>query len=166
MTTSRMGLAATRIAQAAFSRGNDQKVIQGPKNAAACPGRAICKRRPGRGLGGEPLARKAVLRKAADLEGKREGLQSSLDHLLDKSSDDTDQLAKIVRGKLLEAKKRWEAVASPAQLNQLSGELVGPSLVSSDGRLLSVEKEKPAHVNDDVHGAIAGGGFEPPTSGL
>ncbi len=110
---------------------------------------------------GEPLARKAVLWKAADLEGKREGLQSSLDRLLDKSNVDTDQLAKIVRGKLLEAKERWEAVASPAQLNQLIGELVGPSLVSSDGRLLPVEKEKPAHANDDVHGVIAGAGSDP-----
>ncbi len=100
----------------------------------------------------EPLAKKAVLRKAADLERKREGLQASLDRLLDKSNDDTDQLARIVRGKLLEAKERWEAVASPAQLNQMIGELVGPSLVSSDRRLLPMEKDNLAHANDDVHG--------------
>ena len=79
---------------------------------------------------------------------------------------DTDQLAAIVRTKLLEAKERWEAVASPAQLNQVIGELVGPSIVTSDGKLLAVGATKnPAHAND-VHGVIAGGGFEPPTSGL
>lgn len=109
---------------------------------------------------GEPLAKKAVLRKAADLEGQREGLQASLDRLLDKANDDSDQLAAIVRANLLEAKERWEAVANPAQLNQLIGELVGPSIVTSEGKLLAVGTNKnPAHAND-VHGVIAGGGFE------
>jgi hypothetical protein len=54
------------------------------------------------------MAKKAVVRKAADLETKREGLQGSLDRLLDKSNDDTDRLAQIVRQKLLEAKERWD----------------------------------------------------------
>jgi hypothetical protein len=114
----------------------------------------------------DPLAKKAILRTASELEGRREALQASLGLLLDKVNDDTGRLVKIVRAKLLEAKERWEAVASPAQLNEMIGKLVGPSIVTSDGRLLAVDQTKnPAHV-DDVHGVIAGGGFEPPTSGL
>ena len=87
-------------------------------------------------------------------------MKNALDRLLDKANDDTDQLAAIVRAKLLEAKERWEAVANPAQLNQLIGELVGPSIVTSKGELLTVGANKnPAHAND-VHGVIAGVGFE------
>ena len=71
----------------------------------------------------------------------------------------TGQNAEIVRRKLLEAKERWETVASPAQLNQLIGELVGPSIVTADGRLLAVPKEKPVH--ESVHGVIAGGRYVP-----
>ncbi|MEO6434166.1 MAG: zinc ribbon domain-containing protein [Tepidisphaeraceae bacterium] len=108
----------------------------------------------------EPLAKKTLLRKAAEVEGRREALQGSLASLLDKSNDDIDRLAETVRRKLLAAKERWEAVASPAQLNQLIGEFVGPSVVTTDGRLIEAGATKnPAHVND-VHGVIAGGGFE------
>jgi DNA invertase Pin-like site-specific DNA recombinase len=114
----------------------------------------------------EPMAKKTLLRKASEVEGRREALQGSLAALLDKANDDTGRLAEVVRAKLLDAKKRWEAVASPAQLNQLIGEFVGPSVVTSDGRLLETGATKnPAHAND-VHGVVAGGGFEPPTSGL
>jgi site-specific DNA recombinase len=114
----------------------------------------------------EPMAKKTLLRKAAEVEGRREALQGSLAALLDKANDDTGRLADVVRRKLLDAKDRWEAVASPAQLNQLIGEFVGPSVVTPDGRLIEAGAIKnPAHACD-VHGVIAGGGFEPPTSGL
>jgi hypothetical protein len=114
----------------------------------------------------EPLAKKALLRKVAEVEGRREALQGFLAALLDKANADSGVLVATVRRKMLEAKERWEAIASPAQLNQLIGEYVGSSLVTSDGRLIEANlTEKPAH-GDTVHGVIAGGGFEPPTSGL
>jgi len=112
----------------------------------------------------DPQAKKAVIRKAGEIESRRDALQASLGKLAERANDDGDRLAEILRQRLLEAKSRWEAVASPAQLNQIIGEFVGSSIVTADGKLLSVPKEKPAH--DDVHGVIAGGGFEPPTSGL
>jgi hypothetical protein len=81
--------------------------------------------------------------------------------LLDKANDDTDPLATIIRAQLLEAKERREAVANPAQLNQLIGDLVGPFIVTSEGELLAVGATKnPAHVND-VHGVIAGARSDP-----
>jgi len=55
---------------------------------------------------------------------------------------DNHRLAAIIRAKLLEAKERWEAVANAAQLNQLIGELVGPSIVTSEGKLLAVGANK------------------------
>jgi site-specific DNA recombinase len=114
----------------------------------------------------EPMAKKTVLRKASELEGRREAVEASLARLLDKVNDQGDRLADLVREKLGAAKARWEAVASPAQLNQLIGEFVGPSIVTADGRLLEAGAIKdPGHAND-VPGVIAGGGFEPPTSGL
>lgn len=103
----------------------------------------------------EPMAKKSILRKAADLESRRESLLGSLDKVLDKANDDGDRLAEIVRQKLLEAKERWEAVASPAQLNQMIGELVEPSIVTADGRLLAVPTKNPAHAVN-VHGVVAG----------
>jgi hypothetical protein len=46
-------------------------------------------------------------------------------------------------------------VASPSQLNQIVGQFVGPSLVTSDGRLLPANQiEIPAHAYD-VHGVPA-----------
>ena len=114
----------------------------------------------------EPLAKKTLLRKAGEVEGRREALQNSLAALLDKANEDTSHLATVVRRKLLEAKERWESVGNDAQLNQLIGDFVGPSIVTADGHLTEAGATKnPAHV-DDVHGVIAGGGFEPPTSGL
>jgi len=114
----------------------------------------------------EPLAKKTLLRKASEIEGRREALQNSLAILLDKANEDTGRLASVVRRKLLQAKERWESVGSPAHLNQLIGDFIGPSIVTADEHLLDAGATKnPAHV-DDVHGVIAGGGFEPPTSGL
>jgi hypothetical protein len=98
-----------------------------------------------------------VLRKSAEVEGRRDTLQASIDRLLDHANENSDHMAELIRRRLLEAKSRWESVASAAQLNQMIGELVGPSIVTADGRLLAVEKTKnPAHIND-VHGVIAGG---------
>jgi hypothetical protein len=55
------------------------------------------------------------------------------------------RLTVVVRQKLVEAKERWEAVASPVQLNQLVGMLVGPSIVTADGRLLAANQKNRAH---------------------
>ena len=64
------------------------------------------------------------------------------------------------------ARERWGAVASPAQLNQIIGDFVGPSVVTAAGLLLPVDGaiKSPVH-SVSVHGAVAGGGFKPPTSG-
>jgi hypothetical protein len=109
----------------------------------------------------EPMAKKTILRKASELEGRREAVEAALSRLLDKANDQGDRLAELVREKLRAAKARWEAVASPAQLNQLIGEFVGPSIVTADGRLVEAGAiKKPGHAND-VPGVIAGGRYVP-----
>lgn len=103
----------------------------------------------------EPMAKKTILRKAAEVEGRREGLQGSLAGLLDKANEDTGRLAATIRRKLLEAKERWEAIASPAQLNQVVGDFVGPPIVTSQRELLEVSaKENPTYVA--VRGVVEG----------
>src|SRR5262249_48197197 len=116
----------------------------------------------------QPLAKRTVLRKAAEAEGRRDALQGTLGQLLDKANEDVDRLATIIREKCEQAKACWESIATPAQLNQLIGEFVGPSMVTVDGRLLPVAKKEEATglAVASVPGVIAGGGFEPPTSGL
>lgn len=84
----------------------------------------------------EPLAKKAILRKASELEAKREELHSRQVKLVDKASDDTEVLAGRIRSKLEAARDQWSALAGPAHLNALIGEFVGPSMVTAEGRLL------------------------------
>jgi site-specific DNA recombinase len=115
----------------------------------------------------DEMARTVIRRQLSDVGTKLATTQAALDRLLDKSNDDADALIVRVREKLLAARQRWESVANSAQLNSLIGELVGPSIVSADGRLLPVGATKdPVHAADaTVHGVIAGEGFEPSTSG-
>jgi len=116
----------------------------------------------------EPMAFKQLLRQSACLEERRETLKLAVDKLLDKANDDTGRLADRMRRKMVEARDRWEAVCNPAQLNRLIEEFVGPSIVSMGGGLLAVPETTPPSGGPEggVRGFIAGGGFEPPTSGL
>ena len=103
----------------------------------------------------DSMAKKALVRKAGEVETRRERLQMAIGKLLDQSNDDGQRLADVVRQKLLEAKGDGKR-SGPSQLNQIIGDFVGPSIVTQDGRLLAVtDNKKPAHV-DDVHGVIAG----------
>jgi hypothetical protein len=113
----------------------------------------------------EPMAKKALLRKAAEVEAKRDELNSSLGKLAEKANGNTEALAANIRSKLLAAKKRWETVAEPSQLNRLIEDLVGPSVVTSDGRLVATSaKESPVH--GDVHGVIEGSQPSSESSGM
>jgi site-specific DNA recombinase len=112
-------------------------------------------------------AKPVISAQLAEAGDKVKHLQGLLDSLLNKANQDGDDLVERTRVKLLAAKDRWEAVASSAQLNQIIADFVGPSVVTAGGLLLAVgpETQSPVH-SVSVHGAIAGGGFEPPTSGL
>jgi hypothetical protein len=92
----------------------------------------------------DAMAKKVLVRKAGEIESRREGLQASLGKLLNQSNDDGERLASVIRQKILEAKSRWESVASPAQLNQIIGEFVGPSIVHGGWSIIACKpKRKP-----------------------
>lgn len=102
------------------------------------------------------------------MEAKRDELHAKQSQLVDKASDDTAVLADKIQAKLTAAREQWSSLASPAHLNALIGEFVGPSLVTVEGRLVPVNATKnpvPAG-GSAVHGVISGAGFEPPTSAL
>jgi hypothetical protein len=104
----------------------------------------------------------------AEAGEKTKAVQASLDKLLDRANDDTERMEQKIRAKMIEARYSWEAVANPAQLNRLIQEFFGPSLVTVEGVLLPVPQMTPPTDGavGGVRGFIAGGGFEPPTSGL
>ena len=106
-------------------------------------------------------------RKAAELEQQRATLQTALDGLRDSANDTTEGLATIVRAVFSRARKSLADIATPAEFNRFVEQFVGP--VTVDGAGVVTQKQlPPASAEGSGHQirCIAGGGFEPPTSGL
>lgn len=112
----------------------------------------------------EPMAKKSIGRQMGELEIKRDGLRETLETVAVQSVEDADALMEDCRTAFLEAKARFADLATPAELNRFVEEVVGPMVVLPDGR---VAQKKAADKDETLSAAnIAGGGFEPPTSGL
>jgi hypothetical protein len=62
-----------------------------------------------------------------------------------------------------EEKRCLASISTPAEFNRFVERFVGPFVLIGDG---SVQKEAPVGAVSHPTGGIAGGGFEPPTSGL
>jgi site-specific DNA recombinase len=121
----------------------------------------------------EPLAKKSIARQMAEAEGKREQLRQTLESVAVQAVVNSDNLLADVRRAFLEAKQNFAGLLTPPQLNRFIEEVAGPMLILSDGSV--VQKNDDWTVNDDARKesadslrapGIAGGGFEPPTSGL
>jgi len=110
------------------------------------------------------MAKKALSRQLGEAEAKREGLNNLMQSVAVQATEGAEELAFAVRSAFEEAKARFGELASSAEFNRFVGEVVGPMLVLSDGRVT----QKATAPTADAMGAvgIAGGGFEPPTSGL
>ena len=65
-----------------------------------------------------------------------------------------------------QARESLENIADPAELNELVALLVGPMEVQKDGAVRPKESPEPALADPGQTQVVAGGGFEPPTSGL
>lgn len=96
------------------------------------------------------------------IAAKRATLKTGLDRLLDNANDDLEQMARRVRTRLEQAREQWESAGSPAALNSLVAEFIGPSLVTREGKLLPVPTRNPVpEAEASVHGVVTPRGFEP-----
>jgi DNA invertase Pin-like site-specific DNA recombinase len=116
----------------------------------------------------EPAARRSLLRKIGEMETERETLQKTTAALASQSNLNASRLSAAVRQAFGEARDSLTNVASPAQLHRFIEDFVGPMLVKPDGSIIpKLETTQPSVDSEGcVTGNIAGGGFEPPTSGL
>jgi site-specific DNA recombinase len=112
-----------------------------------------------------PATKAAVNRKMAEAEARRAELQASLDALREDANDNAESLAAEVRKVFDEARESLAAAATPEQYNRLVERFLGPMQIQADGT--PARKQTPqANASGVLQEVIAGGGFEPPTSGL
>jgi site-specific DNA recombinase len=110
-----------------------------------------------------PSAISAVSRQIGELEVRRQQMNTAMGRLAQEAGETTEKLADAVRMALEEAKRCLASVSSPAEFNRFVARFVGPFVVAGDG---SVKAKSPVGAVTHPTGDIAGGGFEPPTSGL
>ena len=117
----------------------------------------------------DALAKKTISRQLGAAEAHREQLHAAVDQTSDDNT--ADRLVTIVEGVLADAKETFQA-ATPAQINQLLAQFMGPVILQPDGKLIQKNQlEQPGKTTtpagaEVVTSNIAGVGFEPTTSGL
>jgi len=108
-------------------------------------------------------AKKTVSRQIGELEQRREQLNGAMGLVAEVATETTERLGRAVRQALDEARALLSSVSSPAEFNRFVARFVGPIVVGGDG---SIQQKTPVGMLSHPTGDIAGGGFEPPTSGL
>jgi chromosome segregation ATPase len=108
-------------------------------------------------------AKRAISRQLRELEQRREELQGAMGRLAIEAGETTEKLAGAVRQAMDEARASLARVQIPAELNRFVARFVGPIEVRGDG---VIQQKSPGQMLSHPTGAVAGGGFEPPTSGL
>ena len=113
-----------------------------------------------------PEAAKASIgRELAEVEQRRGELHASLDGLREQANDNTDAIAEAVRRVFERARVGLAQASTPEAFNKFVEQFVGPMQALPDGTF--TEKQMPpACAEGIVQRQVAGGGFEPPTSGL
>ncbi len=112
----------------------------------------------------EALTKKAVGRQIADLQAKQDTLCQTLEKIGDDQGRNQQNLVDSIREAFSEAKELYLERASHTQQNRLVAAVIGPMCLLPDGNV--VQKSTTAQEDGRVTDNIAGGGFEPPTSGL
>jgi site-specific DNA recombinase len=111
------------------------------------------------------VAKREVSKAMADADARRLELQRSLDGLRDDANQNTEVLAAMVRKVFDEARENLAAAVTPEAFNRFVERFVGPLEIQADGTVKQ-KKTPPALAGGGLIRPIAGGGFEPPTSGL
>ena len=101
----------------------------------------------------------------SDVEAGRDMLIASIDGLREQATADTEGLAAVVAEVFDDARRRLTDVATPEQYNRMVDDLIGPMEIPPDGAVTQ-KQLPPASAEGGCKSVIAGGGFEPPTSGL
>ena len=117
----------------------------------------------------EPLAKKAMLRQMSDLEAKREQLETAAAKAESDKGKPAEQLAEDVREAVAEVCSEMTKPISGPRLHAFVEKMIGPIRLNPDGTLtpVSLEMAKASGGPEaNATGYVAGGGFEPPTSGL
>lgn len=112
----------------------------------------------------DSTAKKAVSRQIGELEQRREQLHEATTRLAREAGETTEKLASAIRQAMDEAKQSLASITSPAEFNRFVARFVGVFEVRSDGSFGA--RKSPGRMLSHPTGDIAGGGFEPPTSGL
>ena len=110
-------------------------------------------------------AKEALGRKLAEVEKRRNMLLAGIDGLREQATDDTEGLAGLIRKAIDDARDMLTSAATPELFNRWVDEHFGPLEIGPDGAIHQ-KQMPPADAEGTAIGYIAGGGFEPPTSGL
>jgi site-specific DNA recombinase len=110
-------------------------------------------------------AKDAIGRKLAEVEERRDALLAGMDGLREQATADTEGLAAVVEEIFNDARESLDKAVTPEQMNRAIDEVFGPLEIHADGTVIQ-RQMPPAEAGGIMHGNIAGGGFEPPTSGL
>ena len=110
-------------------------------------------------------AKGAISREVSEAEERRTLLLAALDGLREQANTDTEGLVQAVREAFEVARENLAAAATPEQFNRLVEDFVGPFSILPDGSVYK-KQTPPTEAEGGLLEYIAGGGFEPPTSGL
>ena len=114
-------------------------------------------------------AKRAISRQMGEKEAARTTYDNTITHLSSADHQNSERLVTEVRKSLEKARNNFANMTDPQVLNRFIEDFIGPITVSADGSLTSTPtptKSAPADAEAEVPAYIAGGGFEPPTSGL
>ena len=111
----------------------------------------------------------AFSRQIGEKEAERKRVETRLGQVAAVAGRSQERLGHAVRTAYRAAQEKFTAITSDSHLNRFVEEQIGPMLLASDGRVTPRSHEKTeasASAEASVHISVAGGGFEPPTSGL
>ena len=92
-------------------------------------------------------------------------LLAGIDGLREQATCDTEGLATAIRKAFGDARQALTSAKTAEQFNRFVEEVFGPLEIQADGSLRQ-KQLPPVEAEGNRKSNIAGGGFEPPTSGL
>jgi hypothetical protein len=111
----------------------------------------------------------AFSRQIATKEVERKKIESRLSRVATSASEGVERLAKSVRNAYWRACEDFAQIMDLSRLNRFVEEQIGPMVLTAEGLVVPRTLESTmasAGAEAIVNSSIAGGGFEPPTSGL